>query len=65
MTPLPEKPASPPTYLEAVRRIETLTSEIRRDGLSAFERIEAAYAEVQELRAVLNARLSALRHRAG
>ncbi|MEL6059432.1 hypothetical protein [Methylobacterium sp. DCY52] len=55
----------PPTYLEAVKRIETLTSEIRRDGLSAFERTEAAYAEVQELRAVLNARLSALRHRAG
>ncbi|MGU3661570.1 hypothetical protein [Methylobacterium fujisawaense] len=65
MTPLPEKPVLPPTYLEAVRRIETLTSEIRRDGLSAFERTEAAYAEVQELRAVLNARLLALRHRAG
>ena len=64
MTSVPEKPASSLSYLETVRRIETLTSEIRRDGLSAFERTEAAYAEVQELRAVLNARLSALRHRA-
>lgn len=58
-------PPAPPSYLEAVRRIEALTHEIRRDGLSAFERAEAAYTEVQDLRALLNARLSALRHRIG
>lgn len=54
---------SPSSYLEAVRRIEVLTHEIRRDGLAAFERAEAAYTEVQELRALLHARLAALRHR--
>ncbi|CAO4172841.1 hypothetical protein [Methylorubrum aminovorans] len=52
-----------PSFLAAVKRIETLTQEIRRDGLSAFEKAEAAYAEVQELRAVLNARISELRRR--
>lgn len=53
------------SYLDAVRRIEALTHEIRRDGLAAFEKAENAYTEIQELRAVLNARLSALRHRIG
>ena len=63
--PSPPSPPSPPSYLEAVKRIEALTHEIRRDGLASFERAEAAYTEVQELRAVLHARLSALRHRIG
>lgn len=52
-----------PTFLTAVKRIETLTQEIRKDGLAAFERAEAAYVEVQELRAVLNARIADLRRR--
>ena len=58
-------PYSPetPSFLAAVKRIEALTQEIRRDGLSAFEKAEAAYTEVQELRAVLNARISELRRR--
>jgi len=52
-----------PIFLTAVKRIETLTQEIRKDGLAAFERAEAAYVEVQELRAVLNARIADLRRR--
>ena len=52
-----------PSFLAAVKRIEALTQEISRDGLSAFEKAEAAYAEVQDLRAVLNARISELRRR--
>ncbi|MFJ7436971.1 hypothetical protein ACIQW5_04855 [Methylorubrum thiocyanatum] len=52
-----------PSFLAAVKRIEALTQEISRDGLSAFEKAEAAYTEVQELRAVLNARISKLRRR--
>lgn len=58
-------PHSPETlsFLAAVKRIEALTQEIRRDGLSAFEKAEAAYTEVQQLRAVLNARISELRRR--
>lgn len=59
MTQSPETPS----FLAAVKRIEALTQEIRRDGLSAFEKAEAAYTEVQELRAVLNARISELRRR--
>ncbi|GJE69200.1 hypothetical protein [Methylorubrum podarium] len=51
------------SFLAAVKRIEALTQEIRRDGLAAFEKAEAAYTEVQELRAVLNARISELRRR--
>lgn len=65
MTPASDTQPSPQTFLEAVRRIEGLTHEIRRDGLAALEKAESAYAEVQELRAVLNARLSALRYRIG
>ena len=53
-----------PSFLSAVRRIEALTQEIQKDGLAAFEKAEAAYVEVQELRAVLNARISDLRRRA-
>lgn len=56
-------PPETPSFLTAVKRIETLTQEIRRDGLSAFEKAEAAYTEVQELRAILNARISELRRR--
>ncbi|ACB78507.1 hypothetical protein Mpop_0326 [Methylorubrum populi BJ001] len=56
-------PPETPSFLAAVKRIEALTQEIRRDGLSAFEKAEAAYTEVQELRAVLNARISELRRR--
>ncbi len=52
-----------PSFLTAVRRIEALTQEIQRDGLAAFEKAEAAYVEVQELRAVLNARIADLRRR--
>ncbi|GEL44853.1 hypothetical protein MEX01_54440 [Methylorubrum extorquens] len=52
-----------PSFLAAVKRIETLSQEIRRDGLAAFEKAEAAYAEVQQLRATLNARISGLRRR--
>ncbi len=52
-----------PSFLTAVRRIEALTQEIQKDGLSAFEKAEAAYVEVQELRAVLNARIADLRRR--
>ncbi len=52
-----------PSFLAAVRRIEALTQEIRRDGLAAFEKAEAAYAEVQDLRAVLTARIADLRRR--
>lgn len=52
-----------PSFLAAVKRIEALTQEIRRGELSAFEKAEAAYAEVQELRAVLNARIAELRRR--
>lgn len=52
-----------PSFLAAVRRIEALTHEIRRDGLAAFEKAEAACAEVQELRAVLTARIADLRRR--
>ena len=56
-------PPETPSFLAAIKRIEALTQEIRRDGLSAFEKAEAAYTEVQELRAVLNARISELRRR--
>ncbi|MGN7126981.1 hypothetical protein [Methylorubrum thiocyanatum] len=56
-------PPETPSFLSAIKRIEALTQEIRRDGLSAFEKAEAAYTEVQELRAVLNARISKLRRR--
>jgi hypothetical protein len=56
-------PPETPSFLAAVKRIEALTQEIRRDGLSAFEKAEAAYAEVQELRAILNTRISELRRR--
>lgn len=59
---MPHSPETP-RFLAAVKRIEALTQEIRRDGLSAFEKAEAAYTEVQELRAVLNARISELRRR--
>ncbi|CAO4141541.1 hypothetical protein LPLAFNJD_LOCUS965 [Methylorubrum aminovorans] len=59
---MPHSPETP-SFLAAVKRIEALTQEIRRDGLSAFEKAEAAYTEVQELRAVLNARISELRRR--
>ncbi len=52
-----------PSFLAAVRRIESLTQEIRRDGLASFEKVEDAYTEVQELRAILNARISELRRR--
>lgn len=41
-----------PSFVSAVRRIEALTQEMRREGLGAFEKAEAAYAEVQTLRAV-------------
>jgi len=53
-----------PSFLTAVKRIEALTQEIRKDGLAAFEKAEAAYVEVQELRALLNARIADLRRRA-
>lgn len=53
-----------PSFLTAVKRIEALTQEIRKDGLAAFEKAEAAYVEVQELRAVLNGRIADLRRRA-
>ncbi len=45
--------AAPETlsFLSAVRRIEALTQEIRREGLGAFEKAEAAHIEVQDLRA--------------
>lgn len=56
-------PPETPSFLAAVKRIEALTHEIRRDGLASFEKAEAAYTEVQELRAVLNARISELRRR--
>ena len=56
-------PPETPSFLAAIKRIEALTQEIRRDGLSAFEKAEAAYTEVQELRSVLNARISELRRR--
>ncbi|MCJ2024442.1 hypothetical protein [Methylobacterium sp. J-067] len=53
-----------PSFLTAVKRIEALTQEIRKDGLAAFEKAEVAYVEVQELRAVLNGRIADLRRRA-
>ncbi|GAA0278833.1 hypothetical protein LNAOJCKE_2281 [Methylorubrum aminovorans] len=56
-------PPETPSFLAAVKRIEALTHEIRRDGLASFEKVEAAYTEVQELRAILNARISELRGR--
>ena len=56
-------PPETPSFLAAVKRIEALTHEIRRDGLASFEKAEAAYTEVEELRAVLNARISELRRR--
>ncbi|MFG5121252.1 hypothetical protein [Methylorubrum sp. POS3] len=59
MTAAPETPS----FLSAVRRIEALTQEIRREGLCAFEKAEAAYVEVQELRTVLTARIADLRRR--
>lgn len=61
----PEMIASPETqsFLGAVKRIEALTQEIRREGLDAFEKAETAYAEVQALRAVLIARIAVLRRR--
>lgn len=65
MTRTPEMTAAPATlsFLTAVKRIEALTQEIRREGLSAFEKAETAYAEVQDLRAILNARIADLRRR--
>ncbi|MBE7196760.1 MAG: hypothetical protein INR70_03015 [Parafilimonas terrae] len=59
MTAAPETPS----FLSAVRRIEALTQEIRREGLGAFEKAEAAYTEVEHLRAVLTARIADLRRR--
>lgn len=59
MTAAPETPS----FLSAVRRIEALTQEIRREGLGAFEKAKAAYAEVQELGTVLTARIADLRRR--
>ncbi|MGU3384477.1 hypothetical protein ACLBYG_08215 [Methylobacterium sp. D53M] len=59
MTAAPETPS----FLWAVKRIEALTQEIRREGLGAFEKAEAAYAEVQELRTMLIARIADLRRR--
>lgn len=61
----PEITAAPATlnFLTAVKRIEALTQEIRREGLSAFEKAETAYAEVQDLRVSLNARIADLRRR--
>lgn len=56
-------PPETPSFLAAVKRIESLTQEIRRDGLASFEKAEAAYTEVQKLRDVLNARISELRRR--
>ena len=53
-----------PSFLMAVKRIEALTQEIRKDGLAAFEQAEAAYVEIQELRTVLNNRITSLRRRA-
>lgn len=55
--------AETPSFLAAVRRIEALTQEIRRDGLAAFEKAEAACAEVQDLRTVLHTRIADLRRR--
>lgn len=52
-----------PSFLSAVRRIEALTQEIRREGLGAFEKAEAAYTEAEHLRAVLTARIANLRRR--
>ncbi|MGW5957379.1 hypothetical protein [Methylorubrum thiocyanatum] len=60
MPPSPETPS----FRATVKRIEALTQEIRREELAAFKKAEAAYAEVQELRAVLNARLTKLRRSA-
>ncbi|MFD6320796.1 hypothetical protein E8E01_18675 [Methylorubrum populi] len=60
MAPSPETPSFPAT----VKRIEALTQGIRREELAAFKKAEAASAEVQELRAVLNARLTELRRSA-
>ncbi len=60
MAPSPETPS----FRATIKRIEALTQEIRREELAAFEKAEAAYAEVQELRAVLNARLTELRRSA-
>ncbi|KQO89507.1 hypothetical protein ASF36_23100 [Methylobacterium sp. Leaf90] len=51
------------SFLSAVRRIEALTQEIRREGLGAFEKAEAAYTEVEHLRAVLTTRIADLRRR--
>lgn len=59
MTAAPETPS----FRSAVRRIEALTQEIRRGGLGAFEKAEAAYTEVEHLRAVLTARIADLRRR--
>ncbi|GJD33206.1 hypothetical protein [Methylobacterium aerolatum] len=52
-----------PSFLMAVKRIEALTQEIRKDGLAAFEKAEAAYGEIQELRTVLHDRIASLRRR--
>ena len=52
---------SPIPFLEALKRIEDLTRMIRTDGLDAFEKIEGAFEEVRELRAVLNARVTDMR----
>lgn len=49
-----------PSFLAAVKRIEHLTEEIRRDGLAGFERAQAAYTEIQQLRLVLDARIRQL-----
>jgi hypothetical protein len=52
-----------PSFLMAVKRIEALTQEIRKDGLAAFEKAEAAYVEIQELRGILYDRIASLRRR--
>lgn len=51
------------SFLIAVKRIEALTQEIRNDGLAAFEKAEAAYVEIQELRGILHDRIASLRRR--
>lgn len=52
---------TPIPFLEALRRIEALTTKIQRERLAAFETVEETYAEIQGLRLVLVARVAALR----
>lgn len=56
---------TPMPFLEALKRIEDLTRMIRTEGLDAFEKIEGAYEEVRELRAVLGARVADMRRITG